>query len=415
MPRSSFSLVGAIRAQRYVNGDNHFEFPWVQTHGRFDQFDSRRRGGKLVHQIRTQHGHLNGGFMEGKEEDAALGRIFRDYPLCPLEWLPVNGDCPPILNNRDDELVAAATSGVASLKNQFDATKVTTFFAELADGLPNLEASGRNAFDSYGKAYMQQDFVWNATVRDLVSLWDFSRSPGFTDIKTSVKFPLLQGVTHSFASEGQVLNSYGASVIAPHTISSVTQDVDIFASIKPGVEFISFLNNVSFPADLGGKLDLARKGISVDLKVVWDLIPFSWLIDWSANVGEYLAAHSNSAGYILDECWAGITTTESRVCYEHMLDYNRDLYTVGTDARSADYFVTEPATARVKYNPNADSAFGGLGLVGAVRRTFERRPLELGIIPELPSINLGRAGTLSALSSRMASRFFGRTKRPEYL
>lgn len=34
-------------------------------------------------------------------------------------------------------------------------------------------------------------------------------------------------------------------------------------------------------------------GLSLQAEDVWNILPWTWLIDWSSNVGEYLGAHSN--------------------------------------------------------------------------------------------------------------------------
>lgn len=38
---------------------------------------------------------------------------------------------------------------------------------------------------------------------------------------------------------------------------------------------------------------LAVFGVSLQAEDVWNIIPWTWLIDWTTNVGDYLAAHAN--------------------------------------------------------------------------------------------------------------------------
>lgn len=48
--------------------------------------------------------------------------------------------------------------------------------------------------------------------------------------------------------------------------------------------------------DPGEMRRLARKavlGLTVDLKTAWELIPWTWLIDWGTNIGNFLAANRN--------------------------------------------------------------------------------------------------------------------------
>ena len=51
-----------------------------------------------------------------------------------------------------------------------------------------------------------------------------------------------------------------------------------------------------FPRTDASLLRLARRaalGLTVDPSTAWELIPFSWLVDWFGSVGDYLAAKRN--------------------------------------------------------------------------------------------------------------------------
>jgi len=48
---------------------------------------------------------------------------------------------------------------------------------------------------------------------------------------------------------------------------------------------------------------LARKavlGLTVDFSTAWEIIPWSWLVDWCSSIGSYLAAHRNIVPATLD-------------------------------------------------------------------------------------------------------------------
>lgn len=43
-------------------------------------------------------------------------------------------------------------------------------------------------------------------------------------------------------------------------------------------------------------------GLSARPKIIWDLMPWSWLVDWFANVGDFLQASDNSVAVIGSSC-----------------------------------------------------------------------------------------------------------------
>lgn len=58
-------------------------------------------------------------------------------------------------------------------------------------------------------------------------------------------------------------------------------------------------------------------GLSIQAEDVWNILPWTWLIDWSSNVGEYLAAHSNRI-----PCTASVpnimTRTQTNINWKHL-------------------------------------------------------------------------------------------------
>ncbi|DAD51336.1 TPA_asm: maturation protein [ssRNA phage Gerhypos.2_23] len=50
--------------------------------------------------------------------------------------------------------------------------------------------------------------------------------------------------------------------------------------------------------------ELARRavqGITMDASTAWELMPWSWLLDWAGNVGQYFAAHRNIVPAVLSD------------------------------------------------------------------------------------------------------------------
>lgn len=70
----------------------------------------------------------------------------------------------------------------------------------------------------------------------------------------------------------------------------------------------------SFPDTPEDLFQLARKcalGLTLRPKMAWDLLPWSWAIDWFANVGTFLQAMDNTAG--LELAVANLCMTQERL------------------------------------------------------------------------------------------------------
>lgn len=74
---------------------------------------------------------------------------------------------------------------------------------------------------------------------------------------------------------------------------------------KPSVS----LAHLNGPRELRAQARRAVLGSTVDMSTIWELIPWSWLIDWGTNVGEYLKLHRN----IIPATLSSVTTTRHAV------------------------------------------------------------------------------------------------------
>jgi len=56
-------------------------------------------------------------------------------------------------------------------------------------------------------------------------------------------------------------------------------------------------------------------GLTVDLSTAWELLPWSWLVDWFSNLGSILAARRNLVGFVPGPCYT-MTHTERHSNFE---------------------------------------------------------------------------------------------------
>jgi len=65
---------------------------------------------------------------------------------------------------------------------------------------------------------------------------------------------------------------------------------------------IGDLSKMYTPAEMSKLIQRCVLGLTVDFSTVWELIPWSWLIDWGANVGTFLQASRNIIPAQLTTC-----------------------------------------------------------------------------------------------------------------
>nr|UJQ85724.1 MAG: putative maturation protein [Leviviridae sp.] len=184
---------------------------------------------------------------------------------------------------------------------------VPQFIGELKD-LPGLiQTKGRNLADSAGSGYLAYQFGWVPLIRDLQNFMDatgiisrrvneLSRLHSKGGLKRSLKM----GLSTSTKTTNEVFNSEFFSS-SGRSERKTTQT--IWGSIR-------WIPDHSPPSTDMERRKQARDAVFAlhatpinALSTAWELLPWSWLVDWSANVGEYLTARQNVVGaHAVDAC-----------------------------------------------------------------------------------------------------------------
>lgn len=107
-------------------------------------------------------------------------------------------------------------------------------------------------------------------------------------------------------------------------------------------------------------------GGTVDLATLWELLPWSWLIDWFSNVGAFLAARRNILGWVPGQCF---TMTHTVLGVDHRIDLT-------------------------------GSSFKGTMTTPNFVRETKSRTVGVPVLPEaqLPILNLKQIGILASLA-----------------
>jgi hypothetical protein len=214
-----------------------------------------------------------------------------------------------------------------------------TFIGELKSGLPKLV--GRELFKTkmkdyrkYGSEYLNVEFGWKPLISDLQKFGEATiesekiieqlhRDSG-KNIRRKHTFPD-EVTTTTFTSSGNVLAYCNGVSVYPYCFQSPT-GAKLTTVTETTVRtwfsgcFTYHLNlGTTLPDKIARQAAEARKlyGVELTPATVWNLAPWSWIVDWEGNVGDVLHNVSRFAqdglvmryGYIMQEKTCKVTST----------------------------------------------------------------------------------------------------------
>jgi hypothetical protein len=201
---------------------------------------------------------------------------------------------------------------------------LTNFLLELRDlkQLFKLVDKSKTVIKNIGSGYLNYQFGWKLLIADLEvminRLWGWQRT--LEDYLSKQGVPMVRHYAKTLAEEDveELVSSYtspwsnelGETYCKAH-IKSVYHATMRFTYSVPDVE--RELSKV--------KAFLEIWGLNISSSVVWEAIPFSFVVDWFLGVGDYLAStrdrYLESKVKVIDYC-TSIKTTEVG-CFEFIL------------------------------------------------------------------------------------------------
>lgn len=246
------------------------------------------------HYFRVEHITKSGGLLSGS--NGKTGIELRRYQSFPL--FAVSGDKSLVpFTSRGDLGLSSDAAYASKLLAQTNPSRpdvdIPVFVAELKD-LPSLVyREGGNLLRRIAKYNLKYQFGIRPLVSDLLSMLDWvalvekrkKELEALAEKGLRRRRLLDRGVNVS--SETKVLNS----------------DAGVYANVKLEHErtaevhgFVRWFPAPGFPNTDASLLSAARRavfGLTIDGATAWELIPFSWLIDWYGSIGTYLMATRN--------------------------------------------------------------------------------------------------------------------------
>lgn len=232
------------------------------------------------------------------------GTQFFDYVV---DYMKFEGNFPADVTPSDfPPLAALAAKAVARTNPSRPYVDIPVALAELGDVATLIRDTGRHIYGSIGDWNLRYQYGIKPLVGDLVNL-----------------FNLREAVKHRI-KEIQRLNSPKGLRRTVKLGEWVDESGKYYTTVQSNQAFVStwierkttltasahvrwkpqFTPDISLGRD---ELDaMARKallGLTIDKSTLWEALPWSWLIDWCSNIGDYFQANRNIIPAVLEGCW----------------------------------------------------------------------------------------------------------------
>lgn len=242
----------------------------------------------------VSHVNFEGGVLN-KPDTGFFASSFFDYVV---DVLGNSNEFPHIGIDGDINNVEAATRGAAATNPSRPYVDIPVNLLELGELSRLWQVQGRGLFDTSLRSNAQANLRYQYGIRPLVG--DLTKLINFQgvvhnrvkEIERLVSSKGLRRTTGVFSGSGntkyfRVLQSDG--IYADGTFDGVTTlDVRVHCRWLP--------TNVPALHAPNAMRDLARRavlGLTLDQSTLWEAMPWSWLIDWCSNVGDFFKSQRN--------------------------------------------------------------------------------------------------------------------------
>lgn len=164
------------------------------------------------------------------------------------------------------------------------------------DGRVSWESHFKRNVKDFGNNYLEYHFGWEPLLKDI-----------HANIKILTDPFMSQTGRHVFAKGNESLLKAMPKPIGLYNVASY------FEVIRSGVEL-----GANFVITNPNEVKAGQLGLVNPLVLAWELIPFSFLVDWFVNVGQVLASYTDFVGYTIKDGY------ESRLVSATETQYWRD-------------------------------------------------------------------------------------------
>lgn len=258
--------------------------------------------------------------VEGKVSNLTIDTTMPDgwryfYQGTVLPWYPVDGNdqplWPPDLRSSSTQLDAQGAKAISRCKPTNSVADASTFLGELAkDGIPSLvghqtwkdrSLSAKNA----GSEYLNVQFGWQPLLNDIRKFSDATRNadkilaqyerdagrvvrrkyvfPSVRETSEAVLSSTARAVTIGFSSgHWYYLPADGRVIRRRETLRNQWFSGAFTYHLPTGYDSRSELARIALLAD---KL----YGVALTPETLWNISPWSWVVDWFSNTGDVIS------------------------------------------------------------------------------------------------------------------------------
>lgn len=308
--------------------------------------------------------------LDGSNGGSGLG--LREFDQCPVLCSTRENTFPVAESNLD-----LATKARARTNPGRAHVSVPVFIAEMRDFPQLIKIAGRTILGTAGKSYLSWQFGWKPLIDDLGKMLDFTAAveKRKRDLRKlhekgglRAKYSMSpKGTSVSSSGTNEWLESSVAIVRANWQCTSVRRRWAVVRWL-PSMDPSILKDEEAFTRYARDRvLGLSKHQITSN---IWEALPWSWLVDWFTNIGDYLVASDNSVAHV-----AGSATC----IMEHIVhETTRQVY----DA---------PPWVTATMGVNA-------------KRETKSRAVQVGLSPLSTSIPMLDAGKFAILAALYASR-----------
>jgi hypothetical protein len=167
---------------------------------------------------------------------------------------------------------------------------------ELGDVAMLLRDLGRNVYTRAASTNVMYQFGIAPLVGDVVKLWNFTDQVD-RRVKEITRLAGPRGLRRTVSIGSYSAQQRNLAVFCQSNIATIRKDFDVntVVDLRAHARWKTSMppQDLLVPHTMRALARQAVLGLTVDFSTLWELIPWSWLIDWGSNVGTYLKASRN--------------------------------------------------------------------------------------------------------------------------
>jgi hypothetical protein len=241
-----------------------------------------------------------GGIIEHPLDTAGTG--FQTY-VCDMLRSTVAG---PHIGNPDGipSDTAAATMGAARTNPSRPLVDLPIELGQIGELFHLVKDAGQQWLSTLGRANLGLQFGTGPVLNDLKKIFQFHDAVD-RRIKEVDRLKTNKGLRRtvevgmgSLASDVLWTQQSNGIFLSTRARGNTIRTKRVHCRWSPTVDF----SKVYTPDSMRRLIQRAVLGLTLDLSTVWELIPWTWLIDWGFNVGTFLSASRNIIPASLTTC-----------------------------------------------------------------------------------------------------------------